>query len=256
MENVCEKEIIGRDSGRVCNERDECGGAGRRNLPFTPSDFVDSQVLSDGHELHPVDLLGHLSKPLFNGCRGHHSFLLSQFLLCDSWGALQVGFYASTCPSAESIVASTVQSSVNADKTIAASLLHLHFHDCFVQGCDGSILIDGPNAEKRSGPHAGVRGYELIEGVKSQLEQTCPGVVSRSDIVAMAARDAIALSGGPRYEVETGRRYGRVSAISDASIMPDVDDPIDVLKSKFATKGLSAADLVLLSGGKKKLYLH
>ncbi|XP_031503732.1 peroxidase 43 [Nymphaea colorata] len=176
-------------------------------------------------------------------------FFSLSLLLCDSWGALQVGFYASTCPSAESIVASTVQSSVNADKTIAASLLRLHFHDCFVQGCDGSILIDGPTAEKRSGPHAGVRGYELIEGVKSQLEQMCPGVVSCSDIVAMAARDAIALSGGPRYDVETGRRDGRVSAISDASIMPDVDDSIDVLKSKFASKGLSAADLVLLSGG-------
>lgn len=61
------------------------------------------------------------------------------------------------------------------------------------QGCDGSILVDGPTAEKRSGPHAGVRGYELIEGVKSQLEQMCPGVVSCSDIVAMAARDAVAL---------------------------------------------------------------
>lgn len=59
-------------------------------------------------------------------------------------------------------------------------------------------------------------------------------------------------SGGPRYEVETGRRDGRVSSISDASIMPDVDDPIDVLKSKFASKGLSATDLVLLSGGKVK----
>ena len=46
---------------------------------------------------------------------------------------LAVGFYSKSCPRAESIVRSTVQSYYKADPTIAAGLLRLHFHDCFVQ---------------------------------------------------------------------------------------------------------------------------
>lgn len=62
------------------------------------------------------------------------------------------------------------------------------------QGCDGSILIDnGPNAERRAFGHQGVGGFEVIEQAKAQLESVCPGVVSCSDIVALACRDAVVL---------------------------------------------------------------
>lgn len=63
------------------------------------------------------------------------------------------------------------------------------------QGCDGSILIDtGSSADERTAfGHQGVRGFDLIENAKARLEAACPGVVSCSDIVALAARDAIAL---------------------------------------------------------------
>lgn len=60
------------------------------------------------------------------------------------------------------------------------------------QGCDGSILIDdGPDPEKGAFSHQGVRGFDVIERAKAQLEESCPGVVSCADIVALAARDAI-----------------------------------------------------------------
>lgn len=63
-----------------------------------------------------------------------------------------------------------------------------------MQGCDGSILIDnGQNAEKNAFGHQGVRGFDVIEKAKAQLEATCQGVVSCADIVALAARDAISL---------------------------------------------------------------
>lgn len=48
-------------------------------------------------------------------------------------GGLRPGFYSSSCPKAESIVRSTVQTHYNKDPTLAPALLRLHFHDCFVQ---------------------------------------------------------------------------------------------------------------------------
>lgn len=48
-------------------------------------------------------------------------------------GAVQVGFYDATCSAAESIVKGAVQSAVALDGTIAASIIRLHFHDCFAQ---------------------------------------------------------------------------------------------------------------------------
>ncbi|OVA18993.1 Plant peroxidase [Macleaya cordata] len=162
-------------------------------------------------------------------------------------GELRVDFYSSTCPKAEEIVSSVVREAVLVDNNMAAILLRLHFHDCFVQGCDGSILIEGPNTERHAFGHQGVGGFEVIERAKSQLERVCPGVVSCADIVAIAARDAIKLSNGPIYQVPTGRRDGRVSDVSLAAGMPEVNESIQQLKAKFLQKGLSEKDLVLLS---------
>ena len=54
-------------------------------------------------------------------------------LLAESQEGLRTGFYSSSCPRAESIVRSTVESHFNEDPTVAAGVLRLHFHDCFVQ---------------------------------------------------------------------------------------------------------------------------
>ncbi|KAE8690724.1 Peroxidase N1 [Hibiscus syriacus] len=151
--------------------------------------------------------------------------LLSAFSIGVSKGQLSVGFYANTCPNAESIVSSVVRNAAQSSSNIPPVLLRLHFHDCFVEGCDGSILIEnGPNAERHAFGHQGVGGFEVIEQAKAQLETTCPGVVSCADIVALAARDAIVLANGPSYDVPTGRRDGRVSDVSLAANMPDDGD--------------------------------
>ncbi|KAK1309014.1 Cationic peroxidase 2 [Acorus calamus] len=124
----------------------------------------------------------------------------------------------------------------------------MHFHDCFVQGCDGSILISGSSAERNALPNLNLRGYEVIDDAKAKLEAACPGVVSCADILALAARDAVVLTGGLRWSVPTGRRDGLVSSSSDANNLPSFTDSIDVQKQKFTDKGLTTKDLVTLVG--------
>lgn len=45
---------------------------------------------------------------------------------------LEFGLYRTSCPEAESIIYSWVENAVIQDPRMAASLLRLHFHDCFV----------------------------------------------------------------------------------------------------------------------------
>ncbi|KAF8400644.1 hypothetical protein HHK36_013943 [Tetracentron sinense] len=174
--------------------------------------------------------------------------ILLMGLSAKGQGGLKSGFYSSTCPRAEAIVKSTVESHFNRDPTIAAALLRLHFHDCFVQGCDGSVLITGASAERNALPNLGLRGFEVVDEVKAQLEALCPGVVSCADILALAARDAVNLSNGPSWSVPTGRRDGRISSSSEASNLPSPADSIAVQRQKFAAKSLNDHDLVTLVG--------
>lgn len=66
-----------------------------------------------------------------------------------------------------------------------------------LQGCDGSILLDDTSSfvgEKTAGPNNNsVRGFEVIDRIKSRVERLCPGVVSCADILAITARDSVLL---------------------------------------------------------------
>lgn len=58
------------------------------------------------------------------------------------------------------------------------------------QGCDASVLLDG--GEKTAPANANsLRGFEVIDNIKTQLESSCPGVVSCADILSVAARDSV-----------------------------------------------------------------
>ncbi|KAH7429370.1 hypothetical protein KP509_09G044300 [Ceratopteris richardii] len=124
---------------------------------------------------------------------------------------LQFHFYDKSCPNVEKIVRQVVSSAVASEARMAGSLLRLHFHDCFVQGCDGSLLLKSIagviEGEQEALPNANsVRGFEVVDAIKAALEQECPGIVSCADILALAARDSVAVSGGPSYPVQLGRR--------------------------------------------------
>ncbi|KAL1204070.1 Peroxidase 71 [Cardamine amara subsp. amara] len=161
----------------------------------------------------------------------------------------RIGFYATTCPTAETIVRNAVTAGFNSNPRIAPGILRMHFHDCFVQGCDGSVLISGSNTERTAVPNLNLRGFEVIDNAKTQLEAACPGVVSCADILALAARDTVVLTRGLGWAVPTGRRDGRVSLASNANNLPGPGDSVAVQQQKFSALGLNTRELVVLAGG-------
>ncbi|KAI5001724.1 hypothetical protein ZWY2020_026374 [Hordeum vulgare] len=170
---------------------------------------------------------------------------------------LSFHFYHGRCPGAESIVRKFVQDAVRKDKGLAAGLLRLHFHDCFVQGCDASVLLHGSAAEpgeQQAPPNLTLRPSALkaINDIRDQLEHHCHGaVVSCSDILALAARDSVVATGGPDYCVPLGRRDSARFATRDAvgSGLPRPSSNVTTLLDVFRKLGLEATDLVALSGG-------
>lgn len=182
------------------------------------------------------------------------SFMFMLFLLNTACHAqLSPAFYDSSCPNALSAIRTAIRSAIASDRRMAASLIRLHFHDCFVQGCDASILLDETSSiesEKTAlGNLNSARGYNVIDKAKTEVEKICPGVVSCADIIAVAARDASAYVGGPSYAVKLGRRDSTTASRTLANAeLPAFFESLESLISRFQNKGLTARDMVALSG--------
>ncbi|SPT20448.1 unnamed protein product [Triticum aestivum] len=163
---------------------------------------------------------------------------------------LSAEFYDESCPDALDIIEDAVRAAVSKESRMGASLLRLHFHDCFVNGCDGSVLLDGATGEKNAVPNKNsLRGFELVDDIKAQLEKACAKVVSCADILAVAARDSVVALGGPTWDVELGRRDGTTTSQDAAnSDLPAPTSDLGALTKAFSTKGLTQKDMVALSG--------
>ncbi|KAK3164180.1 hypothetical protein QOZ80_1AG0013800 [Eleusine coracana subsp. coracana] len=141
---------------------------------------------------------------------------------------LTVGYYNDKCNrSVEGIVRDTVKAALNADSTIGAALIRLLFHDCFVRGCDASVLLDptysNPYPEKTSGANIGLRGFDVIDTIKAKLEAACPNTRGAWTSVVSSSADAESNLPGSTFEVSK-------------------------LISNFAVKGFTPEELVILSG--------
>ncbi|XP_006644090.1 peroxidase 2-like [Oryza brachyantha] len=168
---------------------------------------------------------------------------------------LKVGYYGKTCKGVENVIKWHVIKALKQNRRTGAALVRLLFHDCFVRGCDGSVLLDksyeNPHPEKEAPVNIGLAAFDLLEEIKAAVEKRCPGVVSCSDILIYAARDAgsILSNGHVHFDVPAGRLDGFVSSADEAQReLPDSTMTVQQLADNFAAKGFDTEQLVILSG--------
>ncbi|KAK1385000.1 Peroxidase [Heracleum sosnowskyi] len=166
---------------------------------------------------------------------------------------LEQGFYSESCPSAEHIVWKALSAAVRKDPSIPAAIIRLYFHDCFVRGCDASVLLQTTSSknpsELESFVNNGLRGLDVIHKAKAKVEAECPGIVSCADILAFAARDSTYKAGGIYYNVPSGRRDGTVSIESEViEFLPHPFLDVPPMIKFFSNKSLSVKEMTALSG--------
>ncbi|KAI3895492.1 hypothetical protein MKX03_035459 [Papaver bracteatum] len=164
-------------------------------------------------------------------------------------GLLSYQYYETSCPQVESIVTDKLTPILLSDPASSAALLRLLFHDCQVQGCDGSILLDSDTSEMSSSKNFEIRNRETIGIIKTMVDSVCPGTVSCSDILVLAARDAVAMSGGPKIKVPLGRKDSNSSShtFADASL-PAANAGVSEILSIFTKEGMTIEESVAILG--------
>ncbi|XP_031477447.1 peroxidase 5-like [Nymphaea colorata] len=168
---------------------------------------------------------------------------------------LQYDYYHKSCPQAEQIIATTMDKLIKQNFDIVPNLVRMHFHDCFVRGCDASILLNSTkhNVAEKDSPinNPSLGGFDVIDKLKEALEVECPRTVSCADIITFATREAIHKAGSdfPRYEVRGGRKDGRVSLASETiTFIPPPTLDVSGIARFFGVKGLTLDDAVTLLG--------
>ncbi|CAM8939872.1 unnamed protein product [Rhodiola kirilowii] len=177
------------------------------------------------------------------------------FVITISESKLTTTYYAKTCPKLEQIVTEAVTTKQISTPTTAAGALRLFVHDCFVEGCDASVLVSSNSfnkAERDSDINLSLPGdaFDLVTRIKTSLELQCPGIVSCADVLALATRDAVKMVGGPYYKVRLGRKDGFVSKVENVNgNLPRLNMTMDQIIAIFTKKGFTVREMVALTGG-------
>ncbi|XP_019164369.1 PREDICTED: peroxidase 70-like, partial [Ipomoea nil] len=150
------------------------------------------------------------------------TILLFSFATMSFSDSLSPFYYQRVCPQALPTIQRIVFDAIRQEHRMGASLLRLHFHDSFVNGCDASLLLDSTStvdSEKNSLANANsARGFEVIDRIKSAVDKVYNGlVVSCADILAVVARDSVFALGGPSWTVQLGRRDSTTASKTDAT---------------------------------------
>lgn len=177
---------------------------------------------------------------------------------------LKQNFYANTCPNVESLVRGAVTKKFQQTFVTVPATIRLFFHDCFVQGCDASVIIASTSsntAEKDNTDNLSLAGdgFDTVIKAKAAVDADpkCRNKVSCADILALATRDVIALSGGPSYAVELGRLDGLSSTASSVNgKLPKETFNLNQLNSLFAANGLTQTDMIALSAAHTLGFSH
>ncbi|KAF2286288.1 hypothetical protein GH714_013278 [Hevea brasiliensis] len=167
-------------------------------------------------------------------------FGLAYGILIGGWfanGQLSSTFYDQTCPYASCIIREVIKQALESDPRIGASLIRLHFHDCF---SEKEAIANNNSA----------RGFDVVDTMKAKLESICPATVSCADILTIAAQQSVSLAEGPSWTNLLGRRDSTTANRTLANLnIPSPFDTLDGLKFKFTNVGLNNnTDLVALSG--------
>ncbi|XP_039683551.1 peroxidase 21 isoform X2 [Medicago truncatula] len=177
--------------------------------------------------------------------------LLLHFYLGKS--QLQLNYYSKSCPKAEEIIKQKVIELYNEHGNTAVSWVRNLFHDCIVESCDASLLLESVGdvvSEQTSERSSGMRNFKYVKTIKAAVEKECPLTVSCADIVALSARDGIAMLGGPKFEMKTGRRDGKESHVTMVEeFIPNHNDSISLVLSRFQAIGVDVEATVALLGG-------
>ncbi|ESW29308.1 hypothetical protein PHAVU_002G059600 [Phaseolus vulgaris] len=173
----------------------------------------------------------------------------------QSTSKLGQGFYDQSCPDVENIISKAFAQILKDNPGAIAHVIRLQFHDCFVNGCDASILLDftpsGDNVEKSSSFNGLLlKGADLMDDIKGKVEEKCPGIVSCADVMTFSTYEAMAMAGLPRKRAVAGRKDSIISlaSIAESNNLPLPDWTIDQMMELFGRKGFNIEEMVVLLG--------
>nr|CAB3487312.1 unnamed protein product [Digitaria exilis] len=178
---------------------------------------------------------------------------------------LSPNYYRHSCPRVERIVSDVIAAKQRANPSTAAGTLRLFFHDCFVNGCDASVLVSPLSSSAAAAPERAAEinlslpgdAFDAVDRAKAALEAACPGVVSCADILALAARDLVGILGGPRFPVALGRRDSARSDARDVEgNLPRTNMSARAMVRLFASKGITPREMVALAGAHTVGFSH